>query len=64
MYANIRSEMCERRNVPLDLRGAKSVRGETWDILTAHRIFCSQKFLIRLFSLEIIGLTLFNSGKN
>ena len=28
MYANIRSEMCERRNVPLDLRGAKSVRGE------------------------------------
>ena len=28
----IRGEMCEGRNVPLDLRGAKSVWGETWDI--------------------------------
>ena len=25
-------EMCQGRNVPLDLRGAKCVGGETWDI--------------------------------
>ena len=29
----IRGEMCEGRNVPLDLRGVKCVWGETWDIL-------------------------------
>ena len=28
----IRGEMCEGRNVPLDLRGANCVWGETWDI--------------------------------
>ena len=27
-----RCEMFVGRNVPLDLRGAKCVRGETWDI--------------------------------
>ena len=33
----IRGEMSEGRNVPLDLRGAKSVWGETWDIPLNHR---------------------------
>ena len=28
----IRAELCEGRNVPLYLRGAKCVWGETWDI--------------------------------
>ena len=31
MCQMIRGEMCEGRNVPLDLRGAKCVWGETWD---------------------------------
>ena len=44
MYANIRSEMCERRNVPLDLRGAKSVRGETWDIQPLIEFFAHKNF--------------------
>ena len=28
----IRGEMCEGRNVPLDLREAKCVWSETWDV--------------------------------
>ena len=29
----MRGETYEGRNVPLELRGAKCVRGETWDII-------------------------------